>query len=149
VRVHPIIPFLLEALDNGSVYKMIREEMSFKDKNGIWMTRRQLPLTLGYAITVHRTQCMTCSKLVVDLSGINWKPGMFYTILSRRRKLTDIIILAYDHRSFKVQWQLLVVTCRNNVSSSRYLQLRYVKCLDLKSLKEIIRFELTNIWALM
>ncbi|CAF1196955.1 unnamed protein product [Adineta ricciae] len=89
-------------LEDGSIYKMLTEEVSFKDKNGIWMTRRQLPLSLGYAITVHRSQCMTYNKLVVDLTGKNWKPGMFYTILSRTRKLTDIIILAYDRKSFKV-----------------------------------------------
>jgi hypothetical protein len=81
---------------------MVPDEVSFKDKNGIWMTRRQLPLSLGYATTVHRSQCMIYKKLVVDLTGINWKPGMFYTILSRTRKLTDIIILAYDRKSFKV-----------------------------------------------
>ena len=81
---------------------MTPEEVSFTDKNGIWMTRRQLPLSLGYAVTVHRSQCMTYARLVVDLSGRNWKPGMFYTILSRTRKLSDIIILAYDRKSFKV-----------------------------------------------
>ena len=82
---------------------MFPEEVGFKDKNEIWMTRRQLPLNLGYAITVHRSQCMTYSKLVVDLTGKNWKAGMFYTILSRVRKLSDIIILAYDRKSFKVK----------------------------------------------
>ncbi|CAF4040233.1 unnamed protein product [Rotaria sordida] len=61
-------------LDNGSIYKMTPEEVSFKDQNGIWMTRKQYPLSLGYAITVHRSQCMTYNKLVVDLTGINWKP---------------------------------------------------------------------------
>ncbi|CAF4112027.1 unnamed protein product, partial [Adineta steineri] len=89
-------------LDNGSLYKMVPEEVSFKDKNGIWMTRRQLPLSLGYAITIHRSQCMTYNKLVVELTGRNWKSGMFYTILSRTRKLSDIITLAYDRKSFKV-----------------------------------------------
>jgi len=91
-------------LENSSTYKMVTEEVSFKDKNGIWMTRRQLPLSLGYAITVHRSQCMTYNKLVVDLTGKNWKPGVFYTILSRTRKLTDIIILGYDRKSFKVNY---------------------------------------------
>ncbi|CAF5026877.1 unnamed protein product, partial [Rotaria socialis] len=81
---------------------MTPEEVSFKDKNGIWMTRKQLPLSLGYAITVYRSQCMTYNKLVIGLTGINWKSGMFYTILSRTRKLTDIIILAYNRKSFKV-----------------------------------------------
>lgn len=66
------------------------------------MTRLQLPLALGYAITIHRTQCMTYSKLVIDLGGTYWKSGMFYTVLSRTRRITDIIILAYDRKSFKV-----------------------------------------------
>ena len=70
--------------------------------NNISMTRLQLPLALGYAITIHRTQCMTYSKLVIDPSGKYWKPGMFYTIVSRTRRITDIIILAYDRKSFKV-----------------------------------------------
>lgn len=81
---------------------MIPEEVSFKDNNGILMTRRQLPLSLGYAITVHRSQCMTYNNLVIDLTGANWKPGMFYTILSRTRKLSDIILLGHDRKSFKV-----------------------------------------------
>ncbi|CAF5041630.1 unnamed protein product, partial [Rotaria sp. Silwood1] len=38
------------------------------------MTRLQLPLALRYAITIHRTQCMTYSKLVIDLGGKYWKP---------------------------------------------------------------------------
>ncbi|CAF3941109.1 unnamed protein product, partial [Rotaria magnacalcarata] len=99
-------------LNNGSIYKMIPEQVGFKDKNGIWMTRTQLPLSLGYAITVHRSQCMTYNKLVVDLTGINWKPGMFYTILSRTRKLTDIIILAYERKSFKVSKAALLEMAR-------------------------------------
>ncbi|CAF5000416.1 unnamed protein product [Rotaria sp. Silwood1] len=61
-------------LDNGSMYKMTPEEVSFKDQNGVSMTRKQYPLSLGYAITVHRSQCMTYNKLVVDLTGVNWKP---------------------------------------------------------------------------
>ncbi|CAF1313024.1 unnamed protein product [Rotaria magnacalcarata] len=47
----------LKLLDE-SIYKMLPEEASFKDKNGIYMTRRQFPLNLGYALTVHRSQCM-------------------------------------------------------------------------------------------
>ncbi|CAF3420621.1 unnamed protein product [Rotaria socialis] len=99
-------------LNNGSIYKMIPEQVGYKDKNGIWMTRTQLPLSLGYAITVYRSQCMTYNKLVVDLTDINWKPGMFYTILSRTRKLTDIVILAYERKSFKVSKAALLEMAR-------------------------------------
>ncbi len=109
---------------------MLPEEVSFKDKNGIWMTRRQFPLSLGYAVTVHRSQCMTYNKLVVDLTGRNWKPGMFYTILSRTRKLSDIIILAYDRKSFKVIFFPSLYI--NRYRCIRYLNLHSMKCVVYK-----------------
>ncbi|CAF1450451.1 unnamed protein product [Adineta steineri] len=83
-----VASFLIKELDNGSIYKMLPDEVSFKDKNGIWMTRRQFLLSLGYAITVHRSQCMTYDKLVVDLTGINWKPDK----AESKRKPEDLII---------------------------------------------------------
>ncbi|CAF4440570.1 unnamed protein product, partial [Rotaria sp. Silwood2] len=61
-------------LFNGQTYKLEPEETRFNDMNNISMTRVQLPLALGYAITIHRTQCMTYSKLVIDLGGKYWKP---------------------------------------------------------------------------
>ncbi|CAF1420062.1 unnamed protein product, partial [Rotaria sordida] len=69
-------------LFNGQTYKLEPQESRFNDMNNISMTRLQLPLALGYAITIHRTQCMTYSKLVIDLAGKYWKP-------------------AYDRKSFK------------------------------------------------
>lgn len=89
-------------LFNGQIYKLEPQEVKFNDTKNIAMTRMQLPLCLGYAITIHRTQCMTYSKLIVDLSGAFWKPGMLYTVLSRTRHIFDIIILAYNRNSFKV-----------------------------------------------
>ncbi|CAF5146940.1 unnamed protein product, partial [Rotaria magnacalcarata] len=92
---------LIQNYRNIQVYKLEPQEARFNDMNSISMTRLQLPLALGYAITIHRTQCMTYSKLVVDLGGRYWKPGMFYTVLSRTRRITDIILLAYGRKSFK------------------------------------------------
>jgi len=66
------------------------------------MTRLQLLLALSYAITMHRTPRITYSTLVIDLGGKYWKPGMFYIALSRTRHIRDIIILAYDQKSFKI-----------------------------------------------
>ncbi|CAF5137597.1 unnamed protein product, partial [Rotaria sp. Silwood1] len=88
-------------LFNDQTYKLEPHETGFNDMNNISMTRVQLPLAIGYAITIHRTQCMTHSKLVIDLGGKYWKPRMFYTVLSRTRHITDIIMLAYDRKSFK------------------------------------------------
>ncbi|CAF3435365.1 unnamed protein product, partial [Rotaria socialis] len=95
-------------LSDGRTYKLEPQESRFNDINNISMTRLQLPLALGYAITIHRTQCMTYPKLVIDLGGEFWKPGMFYTVLSRTRQLADIIILGYDRKSFKISKEGLI-----------------------------------------
>ncbi|CAF1487611.1 unnamed protein product, partial [Adineta ricciae] len=94
--------YVVVELDNGLEYKIEPQETRFKDMNNVNMTRLQLPFALGYAITIHRTQCMTYPKMVVDLGGKYWKAGMFYTVLSRARRITDILLLAYDRQSFKV-----------------------------------------------
>ncbi|CAF1231792.1 unnamed protein product [Adineta ricciae] len=106
--IHTKLPkHVVVELENGREYKIKPEETRFKDMNNVNMTRLQLPFALGYAITIHRTQCMTYPKMVVDLAGKYWKPGMFYTVLSRTRRITDIILLAYDRKSFKVMHFLI------------------------------------------
>ncbi|CAF1686119.1 unnamed protein product [Rotaria magnacalcarata] len=66
-------------------------------------------------------------ELIVDLTGVNWKPDMFYTILRRTRKLNDIIILAYDRKSFKVSKPALKEMNRLQKIELEYLiQIRYI-----------------------
>lgn len=47
------------------------------------LTRTQIPLLAGWAITIHKAQGMTLDKAVVDMD--TWSPGMAYVALSRVR----------------------------------------------------------------
>lgn len=55
-------------------------------------TRRQFPLSVAYALTIHKSQGLTLDKVVVDLGSREIAPGATYVALSRARRLMDILI---------------------------------------------------------
>ena len=55
-------------------------------------SREQLPLTLGYAMTIHKCQGLTMRQVWIDTQQGTWAPEMLYVGLSRVRKFSDLII---------------------------------------------------------
>jgi hypothetical protein len=82
--------------NQGSMLKLLNDQ---KIKATISVKRRGLPLVPAYAITTHKSQGQTLSKIVIDL---NMPPGVVevasaYVPLSRVRRLDDLIILQNFH----------------------------------------------------
>ena len=65
------------------------------------LERQQLPLTLAWALTIHKSQGMTLEKAWVDISKKECTLGITYVALSRARNLTSLVIepMTYDRLS--------------------------------------------------
>lgn len=61
----------------------------------------QIPLKIGYAISVHKSQGQTYDGVVADL-GRSFMPGLGYVALSRVRSLQDLVIKNMDSNALEV-----------------------------------------------
>lgn len=60
----------------------------------------QIPLKLAYAITIHKSQGMTLSELLIDCENI-FAEGQLYTALSRIKNPKNMYILNFDKKYVK------------------------------------------------
>lgn len=69
-------------------------------------SRTQIPLVLGWAVTMHRCQGMTLDSLAIDFSKQMWrKQGLVYSGLSRCCTLRGLLVRGLRH-------ELIVVSAR-------------------------------------
>jgi ATP-dependent DNA helicase PIF1 len=86
----PIVQF-----DNGIRMTIGQDEWSTKQGENVLASRKQVPLCLAWAITIHKCQGMTLDKACIDISKC-FEPGQAYVALSRCTSLDGISLLGYD-----------------------------------------------------
>ena len=72
--------------------------ISYTEKTSFQATRTQFPLTLAWAVTIHKCQGLTLSKIVIDMTPAKgkFKPGEVYVAFSRVRTLEKLHIINYS-----------------------------------------------------
>jgi ATP-dependent DNA helicase PIF1 len=81
------------SFDNGYNTKLSRYNVPFELMKGIYVHRKQFPVTLAYAITVHKCQGLSLKCAIIDLGNSIFGPGMAYVALSRVTNLTGLHLL--------------------------------------------------------
>ena len=81
--------------------KIERESASFEVLKGIFYTRKQFPLMLAFAITVHKCQGLSLHSAIVDAGSTCFGPGMIYVALSRVTSLSGLHLI--DFRKSRIQ----------------------------------------------
>ena len=67
-----------------------------------WYMRFQFPLSLCWAVTIHKVQGGNLDTAVINLGKCIFAPSQAYVALSRVRSLKGVYLLDYDRESIKV-----------------------------------------------
>lgn len=83
--------------DSGPVMRLERMRFEAREVVGareMMMARMQVPLTLGWATTVHKSQGMSLDRAAIDLARV-WGVALGYVSLSRLRSLDALYMLSH------------------------------------------------------
>lgn len=80
---------------NGETFPIKHEKWTAKTGGGQFMHRKQLPLKLAWAFSIHKSQGMTLDCAEMSLSRV-FESGQAYVALSRARNLQSLRILDFN-----------------------------------------------------
>ena len=82
---------------NGVPIHRTQATFTIDKKASFQATRTQFPLTLAWAVTIHKCQGLTLSEIVIDMTPAKGKfrPGEVYVAFSRVRTLQKLHIINY------------------------------------------------------
>ena len=72
-----------------------------------YVYRKQFPLILAYAVTIHKCQGLSLDCAIVDLSDKVFSAGMAYVAVSRVRTLAGLHLVAFEPKSIMVSTSCL------------------------------------------
>jgi ATP-dependent exoDNAse (exonuclease V) alpha subunit len=89
-------------LVNGKIVELEQHTFSYLDAEGNSVaTATNFPVSLAYAMTIHKSQGVTLDRMVVDLRRL-WEPGQAYVALSRLRSGDGLTLAGWDETSIRV-----------------------------------------------
>jgi ATP-dependent DNA helicase PIF1 len=88
----------ITSAEGYEVVPIVPIKRSWEDKNGTTCSRLQVPVSLAWAITVHKSQGLTLNKARIDIGNKEFAAGLTFVAISRVRSLNDICLkqFAFD-----------------------------------------------------
>lgn len=93
---NPIVKFM-----NGKTH-IIKEHMWSSDDTETAVKRKQIPLRLAYALTIHKAQGASLDSALIDVGSATFEYGQAYVALSRVRSLGALYIHDIEKGAFRV-----------------------------------------------
>ena len=112
-----LVPMVRFTLISGKTFTrpMKRENWDSTSSTGmILASRKQIPVILAWAITIHKSQGQTIQRLRVDVSNV-FESGQLYTALSRAVSPDYLEVSGLDLTRIKVDTTCLAFCINNNL----------------------------------
>jgi ATP-dependent DNA helicase PIF1 len=93
---NPIVKFV-----NGRTH-IIKEHTWASDETESAVKRKQIPLRLAYALTIHKAQGASLDSALIDVGSATFEYGQAYVALSRVRSLDALYIHDVEKGAFRV-----------------------------------------------
>lgn len=77
-------------------YKLKRISCEFQSRPNQYITRSQFPISLAWALTIHKVQGLSLDSILIDIGSSLFEEGMAYVALSRARLLKNVFIVELD-----------------------------------------------------
>ena len=119
---------------SGESYEIEKVRSKFQVMKKFYVYRKQFPLILAYAVTVHKCQGLSLDCAIVDLSDAVFCAGMAYVALSRVRTLDGLHLIAFDPKSIMVS-----VKCLSEINRLRQLYRKDLPPYDIPAQKRAIK----------
>ncbi|EDW75620.1 uncharacterized protein Dwil_GK23961 [Drosophila willistoni] len=104
VRIEKGLPVV--RFKNNQEYACKHEKWIIKTATGGLITRRQVPLKLAWAFSIHKSQGLTLDCVEMSLSKV-FEAGQAYVALSRAKSLQSVRILDFDAKQVWANPQVL------------------------------------------
>ena len=83
-------------------YRVEKVKSKFIVLKRIYVYRKQFPLILAFAVTIHKCQGLSLDCAMMELSDQVFSPGMAYVALSRVKQLENLHLIAFKTQSVMV-----------------------------------------------
>ena len=97
-KIHSVI---VQFKNIDSLVTIHRESCSFEVLKNIFYTRKQFPLMLAFAITIHKSQGLSLQSVIVDAGAGTFGCGMVYVALSRVTSLNGLHLIDLDRKKIQ------------------------------------------------
>lgn len=111
----PLVEF--EGVDDGRARVVTPHRFEFDADTRFRGALSQLPLTLAWSITIHKSQSTTLSSAIMDLRSVSVRgAGLAYTALSRATSLETIALVGVDRAAFEADPRSVAESRSTNVA---------------------------------